>query len=370
MIPSTKPLLPKAETLMSYLKRMDESRYYSNFGPLSTELTERLEDWIGSGVGSIAPCSSGTTALEIAIGAMDIPEGKTVILQSFTFAATAHAALNRGLKLFFADVDRQSWTLTPEMARGLMDSLSGEAKNIGLVIATSPFGQKLPVGEWEAFSRDYDMPVLLDAAAINPLDVQPSDIVTSTISLHATKMLNAGEGGLVVRQNPDYIAHTRDISNFGLLHPGGIQRRSVNAKMSEYHAAVALASLDEWDRIWDDFMRVAQRYRSHLGAAKNIKLRPGYGDERPDAWCSASTIIETKDVLDHEAIQALGIGSRAAWRYGCHKEPVFADFPKADLSITDEITSRYAAVPCFRDLRDDQIDFVCEQLLSYVGEKS
>lgn len=362
-IPAAKPLLPRAEQILPYLRQLDENRYYTNFGPLVNTLTRRLENWVGAQEGGICTCSNGTTALELAIAAMEIPAGKTAMLQAFTFSATAHAAYNQGLNLLFTDIDRKDWALTPSIARKAISTRD----DIALVIATAPFGHPMPVKEWEAFSKEFNVPVLIDAAGINPQDVQPSAIVTSTISLHTTKILPAGEGGLIVRNDPDYIDKVKNISNFGLFDPRGISVKAQNAKMSEYHAAIAMASMDEWDDIWNDFMRVAKRYKENLHGQNAVRLRPGYGDN----LCNALCIIETPDPVIHEDLHALGFGSRAVWRTGCHLEPLFEKMPKTGLENTYYIAPRNAGIPCYRDLQNDQIDMICEKLLAYIqGNKN
>lgn len=356
MIPSFRPRLPTLEMLAPYLKRIDEARYYTNFGPLVLELQQRIAGLIGSGENSIITTSNGTTSLENAIQAYGFEKGQYAVLPAWTFSATAHAVLNAGLKPFFTDVDADSWAMTPEIARAAIKKCPGP---VALAMPVAPFGMPLPVEAWEEFRSKTNVEVLIDAAAVTPTTVQASESVTISVSLHTTKMLGAGEGGLIIRKDPAFIEEVKNHTNFGLFGgPRGIDIRGGNAKMSEYHAAVALASLDEREAIIADFMRVAKRYRKNLGKIAGVHLRPGYGE----TYCTSLTVIETEKEFDDAWLIARGIGARPPWRRGCHSEPLFANVPRTDLPVTEHIKTRYSAIPCYRDLPDEQIDFICEQL--------
>ena len=63
IIPISQPLLPKTQELLPYLERIDEERFYSNFGPLNTELENRITERLGSGINSVTTVSSATAGL-------------------------------------------------------------------------------------------------------------------------------------------------------------------------------------------------------------------------------------------------------------------------------------------------------------------
>lgn len=350
--PPCKPLLPDAQALVPYLKQIDNNRYYSNFGPLLAVLHTRFADLIGVDAAHVMTASSGMSGLELTIAALDLPHGSTVVLPSWTFCATAHAVLNAGLIPHFVDVDRQSWALTPQMAEDALKRI----ENVSLVMPVAPFGLALPVQEWEAFSDKYGVAVIIDGAALCPEDITPSEIVPIMVSLHATKIINAGEGGLMVWQNADKIQEIKNRSGFGLFDERGISVNATNAKISEYHAAVALASIDAHAQTRDDYMRIAQRYRDNLNGS-GIKLLQGYGTARYNSFC----LIEFDDLnIDH--LHNHGISTRPWWRKGCHREPLFGKYTHDELQVTEYLADHSIGLPCYRDLTDDDIDFICEKL--------
>lgn len=166
-----------------------------------------------------------------------------------TFVATATAVLRAGHQPVLADVDAQTWMLTPEIARAAC-----EAMRIDAVLSVAAFGMPHDMQAWQQFERDTGLPVVIDAAAAYGSQWLKEAEGTLVFSLHTTKSLPAGEGGLVVSTRPGLAAKVRQLSNFGInLNPavgmpvGALASLGSNAKMSEYHAAIGLRSLQKWD---------------------------------------------------------------------------------------------------------------------------
>ncbi|MET0183006.1 MAG: DegT/DnrJ/EryC1/StrS family aminotransferase, partial [Caulobacterales bacterium] len=94
-IPVCRPWAPPAHAIAPYLERIDAARWYSNFGPLVLELEDRLAARFQSGT-RIVTVTNGTLALALTLRAR-APRGGLCLIPSWTFVATAHAALLAGL---------------------------------------------------------------------------------------------------------------------------------------------------------------------------------------------------------------------------------------------------------------------------------
>lgn len=117
---------------------------------------------------------------------------------------------------------------------------------------------------WGNFEKITGLPVIVDAAAAFGSQWLNGAQGTLVFSMHATKSLPAGEGGLVVSSRIGLARKVRQLSNFGInldpklgLAVGTLAYAGTNAKMSEYHAAIALEMLTHWElhascRIPDD----------------------------------------------------------------------------------------------------------------------
>jgi dTDP-4-amino-4,6-dideoxygalactose transaminase len=135
--------------------------------------------------------------------------------------------------------------------------------------------------------------------------------------------------------------------------------------MSEYHAAVGLASLDAWVATRQDFMRVAQLYRNRLAASNAVALPEGLGRD----WV-ASTIVaqvpETARDAVLRAFDAAAIGYRMWWGDGCHTAPAFRQCPRDPLPVTRQLSVTSIGLPCFQDMSREQVDVVCDVLLGAI----
>lgn len=240
-IPLLIPDMPDTEAILPYLRRIDAARRYTNFGPLVLELEHELAKALGEPKPRVVSVANCTLGLEIALRALGLAPGEKVLVPALTFVASATAVFRAGLAPVLADVDKNTWLLTPEIAR---QALSQHQLRCIMPVAT--FGCPQPVEEWDRFTRDTGIPVLIDAAGGfgNQAIGEQGAVV---FSFHATKSLGIGEGGAVVSRDANYVERVRRLSNFGIdLSLGMSTSIGTNAKMSEYHAAVGHAALKRW----------------------------------------------------------------------------------------------------------------------------
>ena len=274
------PDLPAARELAPWLERIDARRQYANFGPLVRELESCLGDWIGDVSGHevhAVTLASGTAALELGLQAMDLAPGSRILVPTLTFPATALAVLRCGHRPVLADVDPDSWVLTPGIARAI-------ACDAVLPVAT--YGLPQDADAWDGFTSETGRPVLIDAASA--LGWQPVGRTTPVaFSLHATKPFGCGEGGVLASAEPALAQRVRRLSNFGFE-----QRQSIapgtNAKMSEYAAAVALAQLARREALAQRRRWLWDAYRNRLDAiteATGIRRQANPRDVPPSVLC-------------------------------------------------------------------------------------
>lgn len=271
-IPLLTPILPDQAHLRPYLEQIDLSKHYSNFGPLVKALERRLEKTFGQHTTiplHVATVSCATSGLELSLSSLGLNKGSRVLVPALTFVATLTAVIRSGLVPVITDIDPATWLLSPDIAE---EALRNSGASAAIVVAT--FGQPQDTIAWSAFQKKTGVRIIIDAAgAFGSQWVKATDIPV-VYSMHATKSLAAGEGGFVVCGNPQVKSLITQLSNFGInldpeagLPVGHLSYVGSNAKLSEYHAAVAHASLDSWDEVADLRARIYQRYRHLLNAS-------------------------------------------------------------------------------------------------------
>jgi dTDP-4-amino-4,6-dideoxygalactose transaminase len=365
-IPVLRPLLPSAERLAPYLRRIDETRIYTNWGPLVIELEGRLCGHFGLEGGAVVSAGSGTAALTGAILARAgraTAERPVALVPAFTFVATAIAVEQCGYDLYLADVDPESWMLDPDRVAAL------DLDRVGLVVPVAPFGRSVPQEPWRSFSERTGIPVVIDGAASfecvggNP-DAFLGEIPVA-MSFHATKSFSTAEGGCVVCSDLRLSHATMKALNFGFHDSRDSELRSINGKLSEYHAAIGLAELDGWTEKQAAIEVMLAAYRRAFAAA-------GLSDRlvaTPDV-ASAYVLFRCESAAEAartgEQLSKGSIDFRIWYGGGLHAHTYLAGCAREDLPVTDDLAPRILGLPMAPDLPEASIRRVVEALVSAV----
>jgi len=366
-IPLLIPEMPKTEELIPWLKEIDSNRIYTNFGPLNT----KLESFLKSNFTKhqdlhITTVSNCTIGIELALNCLNLKRGSSVLVPSLTFAASGTSVKNCGFTPVFSDIDTNTWILTPEIALA-----QANLKDIHAVLPVSTFGIPQNVDGWDKFTKDTGIPVLIDAASAYG-NQEIGETTSAVFSLHATKSLGCGEGGFIASKNSDFIAQIKTMSNFGIVgqnYKGYIDRAGTNAKLSEYHAAVGLASLSQWNKIRKLNINNYQNYLLMLGNAKINYLAQDQGKDRnhtllPIRLCGLDS-IET-DALITKMLEA-GVQTRRWYypllsEYKCFKEITKNGvFPGAQ-----KISNELIGLPFYPSITLEEIEYVIANLQKFL----
>lgn len=320
------PSMPSVDKALPYLRQMEENRRYTNFGPLVVQLEERLsEKYVGA---YVVTCANATLGLELAYTLKMIQGYRKIELPSLTFPATWLAANRSGLEIKPIDVDPETW-----VAPGV--SGFGVPSYGPVVDAAGAFGEQ-------------DVPLVRAG-------------MTAVFSLHATKPLGCGEGGFIATWDAGEAEELRRMSNFGIADGRSIGP-GTNAKLSECHAAFALAALDAWDR--EPWLRLYDWYDRLLPASVVKQKRPrGVYSLLP-----VKTPINAEIV--HKAMIAAGIETRRWYCPPMHRHPMFEKqgnrkdrrASPVKLPVTDDLAEHLLGLPYHLHLTESDVAKVCETL--------
>jgi dTDP-4-amino-4,6-dideoxygalactose transaminase len=364
-IPLMRPLLPTFEKLAPYLREIDENRRYTNFGPLVTRFEGRLADLLRIPKTQVVTIVNGTVALSAALLAAGARPGTKCLVPAWTFVASAAAVRAADLVPHFVDVTRETWMPDPDAL-----SRRTDLPQIGAVMVVGPFGTPVDTAAWERFSTETGIPVVIDAAAcfdavISVPAARPGSVPT-VISLHATKALGVGEGGLVISSDDKMTLRLRRLSNFGIWgRPEGTILGS-NGKMSEYHAAVGLAALDGWAERRAALVSRTRCYAQALAHLPQVRTLSAFGQGSVSVYCVVCVPGDIHAII--ERLSAMGIESRRWWLDGVHALAAYGSFGRDDLTVTGELASSALALPFSHDISDADIERVVECLETTLRE--
>ncbi len=359
-----RPRLPTAEAIRPYLAEIDRNRWYTNFGPLVRRFERRLAKHFGVDPARVVCVANCTLGIVIALRARDVVAGGLCAVPSWTYIATASAVRLAGLVPWFLDVDQDTWQLHPDTVLAALQDAPG---HVSAVVPVSPFGSPVDVEAWNAFEADRGIPVAIDAAT--GFDSAVAGNAPVAISLHATKALGIGEGGLVLAKDPRQAERIRRMCNFGLASDQRAACIGTNAKLSEYAGAVGLAALDAWPESRTHYQGSAKRYRAALTRLPGVTTAPGFGRRVVNSTCN---IVLRQPAADRviSRLNAGEIGARQWWGKGCHRHPAYIDCPRTALLATEFLAERVIGLPYFPDITDTEIDLVVHSLAAALGESA
>lgn len=348
-----RPRLPRLEDIAPYITEIDTNRWYSNQGPLVQRLERRLAEALGGPDHCVMSAGNGTAALAAALIALDLPKGSLVAVPAWTFCATAHAVSLAGHQPYLIDVDDVSWALTADRVEAVRKATG---VRIAAVVPVAPFGAPLDVPSWIAFRNRTGIPVVVDAAAA--FDTWQACEIPAVVSLHATKVMGAGEGGMVVCSDVRFVTEMRRIVNFGFSGLAIAEVHAFNGKMSEYNAAVALAALDCWAATREEWAAAAALYAPLLDR-NDLYTQPGLGRR----WVGSVLVVHFAG-RDGRAIATRlgeqGIATRPWWPLALHEHPAFAACPWESADTSRRLARECLGLPFFKDITPAQADHVMD----------
>src|ERR1700761_9302563 len=163
-IPLVRPAPPQLSLAIDELRSLEESGIFSNFGPVNTQFEQQMLERFFGGEGACMTVCNATIGLMLAIkeAVGDAPQGKFALMPSFTFAATAHAALWCGLTPLLCDIHPTNWAADPAAEAEMLAKYAGK---VAVVMPYATFGYPIDLEHYKRLAAQLGVPVVVDAAA-------------------------------------------------------------------------------------------------------------------------------------------------------------------------------------------------------------
>ena len=320
------------------------------------------------GVGHAVGVSNGLDALRIALAALGIGPGDEVIVPANTYIATALAASALGARVVLVDCDASTYNLDPaKLERAI-------TLRTRVVIPVHLTGQPADMAPILEIAERRGLQVLEDAAQAHGAQYRGRPCgsmgIAGCFSFYPAKNLGAaGDGGMIVTPNEKLARQARKLSNYGEVVKYEHTEKGLNARLDTLHAAilqVKLPHLDDWNR---QRARHAQRYRQRLAGIGDIRL-PGVLPECTHVYHLFMVQTSRRNAL-RQFLQDRGVQTGIHYPTPIHLQPAYADhgWKKGDFPVAEELASQIVSLPMFPELRDEQIDYVCERIGEFMKAK-
>jgi len=296
------PIKPNLEKLTQYLSQVNDSGWYTNFGPLHQQLTKRLEEYLG--VENLLLVSNGTLALQVAYKTLNV---KNALTTPFSFVATASSLIWQGIQTSFSDIDKQTYNLCPEQALKALET----DPTIDTIVATHVYGNPCNVEKFSEITKQKNINIIYDAAHAFGINIGDKSVLNfgdaNTLSFHATKVFHTVEGGAIIFKRKADFERAKRLINFGIDEKGDITEAGINGKLNEYQCAVGLTLLDEID---DIIKHRAELFKTYRDGLENIVELPQWHDKAnfngaymPIKLKNVEQLILVENVLKEHGIQ-------------------------------------------------------------------
>jgi len=218
------------------------------------------------------PVSNGSTAIEVALRALDIRPGDEVIVPPYTFISTVTSVLMVGAVPVFADINPQNYCLDPD------DVLRRISPRTRVIMPVHLAGHMADMPQLKAVAEQKNLALLEDCAQAIDAGLDDKKAGTwgalGTFSFQSNKTLTCGEGGLILTDNSGLVEKVVALRAFGRFRDKQAvrssdltcQQISSNYRLSEFQSAVLLGQLQRFPT--DDARRQANAERLTEGIEK------------------------------------------------------------------------------------------------------
>ena len=363
VIPLVRPALPTLEELTPLLTQIWTNEWVTNTGPIAVAFETSLKELLPGF--DVALTSTGTSALDLGLAALELEEGSEVVTPAFTFPASGPAIRRNGLRPVWCDIEPDSLTLDPEAVRASV----GPATSA--ILPVHVFGHPADVVSLEEIAGSAGLALFYDAAGAFGVSFDGNVLAgfgdAAAYSFHATKVMCSIEGGAVVSGSSELVERVRRLRNFGISPPAAPKPRGTNAKLSELHAAVGFLNLQ---RVSDYI--AARRHRSHLysellGDVDGVRfVTPRPGTDYNHAYVTIQVHREDEGVAAelHRFLSERGITAKRYFDDTLLPD----DVDLKALPVTDAARASTLCLPLWPAMPESAVTRVCETISRFVAE--
>lgn len=363
MIPISKPTLPDLSDLSDKFEEIFKSGQLTN-----GKYVEQFEEACAAQAGTkyavaVSSCTSGLILLHKTLGL----DGD-VILPSFTFSATGHSLIWNNLTPVFVDCEEDSCNIDINRVEAMI------SPKTSAIFGVDIFGNPCDRRKLKEIANKHGLAFIIDSAhgLGSSYDKQKISYSTDALvfSLSPTKVVVAGEGGIVATNDEQLAAKLKKARNYGDPGNYNCEIAGLNARMTEINAVTGLASLR---MVEDNVTRrnfLAQKYIEELSVLEGIAVQKIKNNSLSTYKDFTIVIDEDKTGISRNALQeslsGMGIQTKAYFDPPLHLQDAYRDFldmNKENLKITEHLSANCLSLPIYSHMTDEDQSFVIDSVV-------
>ena len=266
MIFVKKTKLPPLNNYVKLLKKIWRNKILTNEGPFEKKLTRYFQKL--NKTKNIQLVANGTLALQLAIRSLNL-KGQ-IITTPYSYVATCNAIKWENCEPVFVDINKNDFGINADLIEKKI------TKKTSAILATHVYGMPCDVYKIIKIAKKYNLKVIFDASHAYGVLIKKKPLIkfgdASTLSLHATKVFNTAEGGLIYTRKKNICINANLAKKFGHIGEENYYQLGINAKISEFHCALGLANLKLQKKELKLRKKIFMKYYMNFYKIKNIKL--------------------------------------------------------------------------------------------------
>ena len=356
-LPISEPSLGGNE--LKYISDCIQTMWISSQGAYIGKFETALQEFLGAPYS--LSTSSGTTALQLAIAALNIGPGDEVLIPAITFGACANAVIHAGATPVFVDVDPYTKTLDSAAAR---DAITEHTK---AMMPVHLYGHPCDMDPIMEIATEHGLKVIEDCAEALGAEYKGRRVGTfgdvSCFSFYANKVITTGEGGMVV--TGDEALYQR----MGLLRDHGMspERRywhleaGFNYRMTNLQAAVGLAQMECIEDFLARRLEVARVYTEGLRGLNGVTLPPEADWAKSIYWLYCIEVDPAERDRLMARLRDKGIDTRPIFP-PLHIQPAYGSCPPGAFPVSEAYAAGGISLPSSNALCNDDAERVVEEI--------
>lgn len=341
----TKSFMPPLNEYNKYVENIFNNGVLTNQGPNVQELQKKLAGFLGAE--NFHYLANGTIALQLALSGLNINDGD-IITTPFSYVATTSSILWQRCTPVFVDIEPNNFTIDPDKIEAAI------TPRTRAIMAVHVFGYACDTAKIQKIADRNNLKVIYDGAHAFGSKYKGKSLLNygdvTTCSFHATKLFHTIEGGACIVRDKDISDQMELQKRFG--HQGDEHFcLGINAKQSEFHAAMGLANFPYIPQIIADRRRASEAYDAALdGCVGRPQMQTSL--EYNYAYYPVVFKNEAELLRVFTALNSENIFPRRYFYPSLNKLPYVASAP---CPVSENISSRIACLPLYVGLENSNI---------------